>query len=458
MTVFGQRVHLPIPLLAITEFALGGGSLLLSAAVTDPGNLSLVAAPLGRWALGFGLVLVLSLTALGLYELRQRFRPEDVLVRVAIGVGLAALCAAMLALSDQVQVESRLWLTSFVLGFVALSAARGGFALLIDHDMFRRSVLVYGAGTHAANLFRLRRRSDRRGFKIVGFVAPSGEGCLVQEQRILRIDGTLFDYARAHAVREVVVAMDDRRQGFPTEELLQCRLGGINVTDLLCFLERETGKLKVDLVTPAWLIFSGGFAVSRARAVVSRIFDVCAALGLSLLMLPVMALIAVAILLEDGAPVLYRQRRAGLGGDEFVLYKFRSMIRNAEADGRAQWAGEHDRRVTRVGAVIRKLRLDELPQLYNVLVGDMSIVGPRPERPEFVATLSRRIPYYAERHRVKPGITGWAQVRYPYGSSEQDALEKLQYDLYYVKHKSFIFDLTVILQTIEVMLWGKGAR
>jgi sugar transferase (PEP-CTERM system associated) len=240
--------------------------------------------------------------------------------------------------------------------------------------------------------------------------------------------------------------------------LLECKFAGVAVIDLLTFLERETGRVKVDLVNPAWLIFSDGFSGKPRHALVCRSVDLFAGTLLAFFSLPIMGLVALAVVLEDGAPVLYRQKRVGLYGRVFTLYKFRSMVRDAESDGRARWAGARDSRVTRVGRMIRKLRFDELPQLFNVIRGDMSLVGPRPERPEFVARLSQNIPYYHERHSVKPGITGWAQLSYPYGSSDEDAMEKLQYDLYYVKHRSLVFDLMVILQTVEVVFWGKGAR
>jgi sugar transferase (PEP-CTERM system associated) len=268
----------------------------------------------------------------------------------------------------------------------------------------------------------------------------------------------LVDHARADNVDEIVVAMDDRRQGFPVGELLACRFAGIAVVDLLGFLERETGKLKVDLVNPAWLIFSDGFEIRTRLRIATRVFDFISAALLIVLTSPIMLCVALAIVIDSGRPIFYRQQRVGLRGSVFTLYKFRSMIVDAESDGKARWAGASDSRVTRIGGLLRKLRLDELPQLLNVLRGDMSIVGPRPERPEFVQTLAEKIPYYHERHSVKPGITGWAQLCYPYGSSDEDAMEKLQFDLYYIKYKSLIFDLMVLLQTAEVVLWGKGAR
>jgi sugar transferase (PEP-CTERM system associated) len=242
--------------------------------------------------------------------------------------------------------------------------------------------------------------------------------------------------------------------------LLECRLAGVEVTDLVSFLERETGKVRLDVLNPSWMIFAKGFSRHPWRQVTSRTFDIIAAALLLIVTSPVIVLTAAAILVEDGprAPIFYRQRRVGKDGRQFNLLKFRSMRPDAESDGKARWAVSGDSRVTRVGALIRKIRIDELPQLLIVLGGAMSFVGPRPERPEFVAELSETIPYYRERHCVKPGITGWAQLCYPYGSSERDAREKLQYDLYYVKNHSLVFDLMILLQTVEVVLLGKGGR
>jgi lipopolysaccharide/colanic/teichoic acid biosynthesis glycosyltransferase len=252
----------------------------------------------------------------------------------------------------------------------------------------------------------------------------------------LPVDAELRKLCELHRVDEIVVAMDDRRRQFPMDQLLECRLEGLEITDLVSFLERETGKVRLDVLNPSWSLL------------------------LLILALPVMLLTAVAIRLEGGynASLFYRQTRVGQYGRPFKLLKFRSMRENAEVDGKPQWAVKNDSRVTRVGSFIRKSRIDELPQILNVLKGEMSFVGPRPERPEFVAQLNERIPYYRERHTIKPGITGWAQLCYPYGSSEQDAAEKLQYDLFYVKNHSLLFYLAILVQTVEVILWGKGAR
>jgi len=291
-------------------------------------------------------------------------------------------------------------------------------------------------------------------------VPAPGEPRTVESGRILDPAEGLLGLCERLDVVEVVVAMDDRRRGFPISDLLQCRLAGIDVTELLTFLERETGRVRIDILNPTWIIFGEGFRRDPLRRITARALDLAASFVVLAFALPVMLLTAIAIKVEEGwrAPVFYRQRRVGLLGREFELLKFRSMRTDAEKDGQARWAMKRDPRITRVGAFIRKTRIDELPQILNVLRGRMSFVGPRPERPEFVHELAERIPYYVERHCVKPGLTGWAQLCYSYGSSDRDALEKLQYDLYYIKNNTLLFDLAIVLQTVEVVCLGKGAR
>ena len=274
----------------------------------------------------------------------------------------------------------------------------------------------------------------------------------------MSLQGSLLEFARAHSIDEIVVAMDDAAAHFRCRSCSNAASSGIDVIDIVSFLERETGRIRLDVLNPSWIIFADGFRRDPLRLISKRVFDLIASLLLLLLTWPVMLLVAIAIKIEDGlsAPILYRQARVGLEGRVFKILKFRSMSTDAELDGQARWADTDDDRVTRVGVVLRKMRIDEFPQLINVLKGDMSFVGPRPERPEFVTALNQKIPYYRERHYVKPGITGWAQLCYPYGSSEHDAMEKLQYDLYYVKNHSLLFDIVILLQTAEVVLWGKG--
>ncbi len=463
MRVLGQHVPRLILLLALVEFGFAGLSFLLSGIVV--GLHPLHTRDASAWNLFmpsgaiFALSVVLGMTTVGLYQARQRLNWEGVVLRLAIGFGIAAVAVGLAqTLFPRMAAQAQLWSVSFGLSFVFLALTRAGFLNLLDRETFRRNVLVYGAGRRAAELLKLRRRADQRGFRITAFVAVPGDRDVLNDERVVERAESLLEFAQGREISEIVVAMDDRRNSFPARELLECKFAGIAVTDLLAFLEHETGKVSVDLVNPSWLIFSEGFTDCARGRFVSRAVDLALALALWLTSLPIMAAIALAIWLEDGGPVLYAQERVGFNGKLFVLYKFRSMIKEAEARGAPQWASKADPRVTRVGRWIRKLRLDELPQLFNVIRGDMSFVGPRPERPSFVEDLSQKIPYYAERHAVKPGLTGWAQLRYPYGSSKEDALEKLKFDLYYIKHQSLLFDLIIVLQTLEVVLWSKGAR
>jgi sugar transferase (PEP-CTERM system associated) len=260
-------------------------------------------------------------------------------------------------------------------------------------------------------------------------------------------------------VSEIVVAVRERRGGvLPLRHLLDAKLHGIRVMDLQSFYEREKGVLRIDSMRASWMIFGNGFDQGIARDVVKRLFDLLASAALLLLALPILLLAMLAIVIESGFPIFYRQERVGQGGDTFSIIKLRSMRQDAEADGKARWATANDSRVTRVGAFLRRTRIDEIPQLWTVLSGDMSFVGPRPERPVFVRQLTEQIPFYDVRHSVKPGVTGWAQVRYPYGATVEDGLKKLEYDLYYVKNHSLFLDLMIMVETIQVVILGKGAR
>ncbi|WP_281287424.1 TIGR03013 family XrtA/PEP-CTERM system glycosyltransferase [Luteimonas granuli] len=292
----------------------------------------------------------------------------------------------------------------------------------------------------------------------MGFVPVAGQPAVVPPELQIHTTSGVAELARLLRVDEVVVAPDERRGGLPMNELLGCTQRGIAVSDLSTLFEREAGMVTVNVADPSWFVFSDGFDQSAPRRLNKRFFDLAAACVLLLVAWPVMLLVALCVWLESGGPVLYRQTRVGENGRCFELVKFRSMRLDAESDGVARWASRDDDRSTRVGRFIRATRLDELPQLFNVLRGDMSFVGPRPERPQFVDMLSREIRYYSVRHCVKPGLTGWAQLRYPYGASVRDAEEKLTFDLYYVKNQGIVFDLMILLQTVEVVLFRRGAR
>jgi len=417
--------------------------------------------PIAPKALIVAVVILVNLIAMGLYQFHQRIYFREAVIRVVVGI--AAGCLVLAAISyvlPAVMISRDMAGIAVVYAFALLLVVRYGFVRTVDENVFRHRTLVYGAGGRASSIRDLRRRADRRGFKVVGTVAAPGD-TIVGEKASLTMDGkSITEFAIERNADEIVVAMDDRRGNLPVRELLDAKIRGINVIDLMEFLERETGKIRIDLVNPGWLIFSSGFRTSSFRRFTKRLVDIVASATLLLVSWPIILLIAFAIKIEDGisAPVLYRQRRVGRGHELFFVLKFRSMAVDAESDGKAVWAAEDDDRVTRVGQFLRKFRLDELPQLFNVLRGQMSLVGPRPERPEFVEGLLESIPYYAERHSVNPGVTGWAQLRYSYGSTEEDAIEKLQYDLYYVKNQSLILDIMIILQTVEVVLWSKGSR
>ena len=462
--IFNHYVHLPIVILAVVEglicFGSVYGAAFLRFSHRFPDFLEESTA-LFEQAVVFSLTMLGALVAVGLYHARQRAGTIGVMVRVIAGVALGLVGVTLIFYIFPVLYFGRgFFAYAAFLSILGILLARIVFSNVVDEEIFKRRVLVYGAGQRAESLTMLRRRTDQRGFKLMGFVPCEGDADIVPDNRLLHLTIPIHEFAEAASIDEVVIAMDDRRQNFPLHDLLECRVKGIDVLDLMNFLERETGKVKLDVMNPSWIIFSEGFNRNALREFVRRAFDLVASAGLLAIAWPLMIVAAVAVKFEDGirAPVFYRQRRVGLDGEVFNLLKFRSMSVNAEADGKAQWAQKNDSRVTRVGGIMRKTRIDELPQLLNVLRGDMSFVGPRPERPEFVSQLNERIPYYRERHCVKPGITGWAQLCYPYGSSEKDALEKLQYDLYYVKNHGFLFDLMILLQTAEVVLWGKGAR
>jgi sugar transferase (PEP-CTERM system associated) len=411
--------------------------------------------------LAFAAMMMVAMLSMGLYSRQQRARLTGVLLRVLAALtGGSAGFGLIAYLHPEWSMDRRVFLLAGPIAFLMIAVIRYVVDRYVDEQIFKRRVLVYGAGRRAMSISQLRRRTDQRGFVICGYVETEGDRVDVAQERLVQPDESLLRYCREHDIDEIVIAMDDRRRAFPVHELLECRLVGIEITELVDFLERETGKVRLDVLNPSWIIFAKGFRRTPLRLMTERALDLGASVAILALTWPFMLLVAVAIKLEDGfgAPVLYGQTRVGLEGRHFRVLKFRSMRVDAEKAGKAVWAVKQDPRVTRVGGFIRKTRLDELPQLFNVLRGDMSFVGPRPERPEFVTQLEQRIPYYRERHAVKPGITGWAQLCYPYGSSEQDAAEKLQYDLYYVKNHNLLFDLMILIQTAEVVLWGKGAR
>jgi len=414
-------------------------------------------------AMVFSFVMLSVMTAFGLY-VRDVPRKNIAFYGRFIGsflTGLIAMAMAFYVFPD-VFLGRGVFGFAVAVAFVGTALARIVFVRTVDNDVLKRRIIVVGTGSRAAAVKQLLDSAAelRARFTLVGYIPSAEDGKhYVDLDVILNSKEPLIATAVKNGVDEIVVGVRDRRncKGLMAD-LLECKLEGINVVDLVSFFERETGHVQLDSLNPSWMVYSDGFSKSSSRNVSKRVFDVVAASVLLFITAPIMLITAIAIILESGLPVFYRQERVGECGHTFNVLKFRSMRQDAEKDGTPRWAKTDDNRVTWVGRFIRKVRIDELPQVFNVLKGDMSFVGPRPERPYFVRELSRKIPYYASRHAVKPGITGWAQIRYPYGASLEDAIQKLQYDLYYAKNHTFFLDLIVLLQTAQVVLFGKGAR
>ncbi|MCB1701933.1 MAG: TIGR03013 family PEP-CTERM/XrtA system glycosyltransferase [Pseudomonadales bacterium] len=430
--------------------------------LAEPGSFQDFMGQIPSRAALFAVISVLCLAAMGLYEPRMREGTSGILLRTIGGFFAAAVVmAAIFYVLPELHLWRGIYFYTAATAIILNLAARSAFTAVTHREEFKKRVLVYGAGEAASTITNtMRRRSDRQGFTIVGFVRIAEEESKIKGERVINLRQPLAEYTRQTEIDQVVIALDDKRESLPMEELFKCRLKGVDVFDLVTFFEREAGKILVDFATPGWMAFTEGFKNSPASDLAKRCFDLTASFILLMFSWPIMLLTAIAIGLEDGfkAPVFFRQKRVGLNGETFNVLKFRSMSVDAEGDGKAVWATRNDARVTRVGNFIRKTRIDELPQILNVLAGDMAFIGPRPERPEFVKDLAERIPYYNARHCVKPGITGWAQLCYPYGASENDARQKLQFDLYYVKNHSLFLDFMICLTTVEVVLFGKGAR
>jgi len=408
----------------------------------------------------YALVMVVLNSWLGLYTRAHNRSVTQTRARAVLSLYLSVPIAytvfALLSIADDNQKMLLLSGLAALFGTLAHRVytmhSRTG-ALMVNR------VLIFGSGPEARTVGNVLKKSDPD-IQIVGFYpGPAENEACVPEQLLLPRSRSLTDTARSLNVNEIIIAVQERRGGvLPLRELLDCKLSGVNVLDLASYFERALGQIRLDSLKVGWLIFGEGFRQGWGRTFVKRLFDLVAASILLLLALPVMLLTAIAIVLEDGFPVFYRQERVGRNGRLFNVIKFRSMRRDAEGDGKPRWASANDDRTTRVGRIIRKLRIDELPQLYSVLTGDMSLVGPRPERPYFVDQLTRDIPFYAVRHSVKPGVTGWAQVSYHYGASVDDSIQKLQYDLYYVKNHTLFLDIVILFETVGVVLTGKGAQ
>ncbi|MEX1198478.1 MAG: TIGR03013 family XrtA/PEP-CTERM system glycosyltransferase [Pseudohongiellaceae bacterium] len=431
-------------------------------AISEPLSFSGLNAELPYRAALFAGMTTLGMHSMGLHQPRLRESVHGILLRTVVAFALMGLgMAVIMFLFPRLNSWTGVFLYAAGAAFVSSMVTREIFRSTVKLEQFNRRVLVLGTGRKASNISgRMRRKSDHHGFRICAYVRVPGEDSIIGNGNIVTLQQPLSEYVRNHNIEQVVVALDSALQNTLEEELMRCRMLGVPVVNILDFFEDEAGKVLVDEASPEWFIFARGFRRQFAGGIAKRAFDIGAGLFLLLLTWPVMLLTTLAIKLEDGAgaPVVFRQKRVGLNGRIFSVLKFRSMTVDAEADGKARWATANDARVTRVGQVIRKLRIDELPQIFNVLAGDMAFVGPRPERPEFVSELSEQIPYFDNRHGVKPGITGWAQLNYPYGASVIDARNKLEFDLYYVKNQSLYLDFLVLLRTVEVVVFGKGAK
>jgi sugar transferase (PEP-CTERM system associated) len=401
----------------------------------------------------------LAMVAVGIYRsealLSLRIATARLLVALALGILFLSLVFFLFPALGFWR-SNLLYASGFAI--MLLAGARLLLSRAVGGETFKRRVLVLGAGAKAARIEALAGR-DGASFTIAGFIAMNDGQVAVARAVNRDAIGNFADHLLRLRASEVVLAVEERRNALPLSDLLRAKTTGVEVIDLSTFLERETGRVDLDSLNPSWLIFSDGFsAARRLSSIAKRLFDVAVSTAILILTAPLIALTAIAVKLESKGPAFFRQRRVGLYGAPFEILKLRSMREDAEVGGKAVWAQKDDPRVTRVGSVIRKLRIDELPQAWSVLKGDMSFVGPRPERPQFVADLEARLPYYAERHMVKPGITGWAQINYPYGASVEDARQKLELDLYYAKNYSPMLDVLILLQTLRVVLWPEGAR
>lgn len=362
-----------------------------------------------------------------------------------------------LAIAGMIFPRIMLGKSSFLLGLIFLTIAllvwRAFYGWLSEKPYFREPVYVLGGGERARRLVLGLRKRSELGADVVGW-SGNVQGALNRET----MAADLMEMVQQKHVRRVIVAVQDRRDASPMDELLKLRLRGVHIEEATSWLEKISGKIEVEQLYPSWIIYAQGFRFSTPFRVFRRLLAFSVSLLGLLLTLPLMPFVVLAIKLDSPGPVLYRQERVGRGGKPFFCYKFRTMRQDAEADTGPTWALDDDPRITRIGRFLRTSRIDEIPQLWCVLRGDMAFVGPRPERPEFVKWLSEQLPYYGVRHMVRPGITGWAQVRYKYGNTIEDAKEKLQFDLFYIKNASLGLDVFIMFQTIKIVLLGRGAQ
>jgi sugar transferase (PEP-CTERM system associated) len=452
------------PVRKLLFFGGEGVFLLLSLAVVlayfNRGDLSVFADP-SLWLrlLLIVFVCLLSLYYFDLYTFRAGFSYREMTSRLVMALGSASIFLGCLYFVFPSLISGRWVFGASIVVFSLLSVCwRYAYCYVLRKGWWTSPVLLVGSGAFPEILMKESVEKSDCGFRIaaVAMDRPPADGQFLGVPFIPTFSN-LYQQVRDVGAETVIVAMDERRGTMPVEELLECKVKGIAVLEGEAFFEELKGKIIVEKINPSWLIFQEGFQKSLSMMAAKRLIGaICSAIGL-VLTSPIILLTAVGIWLESGAPVFFRQERVGKDGEVFSLIKFRSMRLDAEQNG-AKWADADDERVTRVGRVIRRYRIDEIPQMWNVLKGEMSFVGPRPERPLFVRELTKKIPYYGQRHVVQPGVTGWAQINYPYGASVEDAKEKLGYDLYYIKHMSVIMDLYIILKTVKTVLFREGSR
>ncbi len=412
-------------------------------------------------AIAFAIAMLFSMSAMGMYQLdHDEGMRHPLLMKLmpSFVMGFVIL-TLVFYLAPELYFGRGVLMLTFGVAAIGILTARFIVFKSSKANLLRTRILFLGSGPLARECSDLASRGNSyHTYDIAGFIQVATEEVCVDNDRLLKnTEGhSLVSLARRYNVQEIVVSVLNRRGGFPIKELLDCKLQGMKVTDAATFFERETCQIRVDSLQPSWLVFGGGFDQSFVRMFMKRSFDLVCSTAILVLAFPVMLLAALAVWLEDRGPAFYAQERVGRDGKTFRVLKFRSMRIDAEKNGKPQWAAQNDPRVTRVGNFMRKTRIDELPQILNVFKGEMSFVGPRPERPYFVEQLIEVVPYYNVRHSIKPGITGWAQVRYGYGSSAEDALQKLQYDLYYVKNNSLFLDVLVLVNTLKVVLFRSG--
>ncbi|MBC7405829.1 MAG: TIGR03013 family PEP-CTERM/XrtA system glycosyltransferase [Cytophaga sp.] len=465
LRISNHHVSRVTSILLLFEFGASFGSVYLGTMIrlssTNNESFHLMGEPFFLTAWVLAMTIVFSMGALGMYQINFREGTRNTFLRLMPSMALALAIVSVIF-----YIFPSLYLGRGAIGLIIVIAA---FCILLvrllvfkssESGLLRSRIIFLGSGAMAQECHELAISNiGHHDYDVIGFVPVEHEERKVLAKYVLPADQSMSSLATKHNADEIVVAVQNRRGGqFPIQDLLDCKLRGVKVIDAAAFFEREACQLRVETLQPGWLVFGDGFNQGFIRRLGKRVFDMSVSAIITILTLPIMLLTTILIFLEDRGPIFYQQERVGKNGRTYMVLKFRSMGINAEKVGMPQWASTNDPRTTRIGRIIRKLRIDELPQIINVLKGEMSFVGPRPERPYFVDQLCRDVPFYNMRHSVKPGITGMAQVRYAYGASVEDSKQKLQYDLYYVKNNSLFLDIMILLETIQVVLLGKGAR